>query len=307
MSEIAAVVLAHADPDHFARLAGALDGLPVFLHCDTKASDEVVGRMRAHRDVYLLPRRDTRLGGWSLVAAELSGVEAALQRTSAGHIAVMSGADYPLLSTAEIVAEVGSWGDRSFIYNRPIPYAQWNNDRHPDGGLWRTRYRFLHWRDNPVALAGRPLRCPFPRRGPADLTLRASSHWKIYSRADAYLLLRVLEARPDLVSFGRSSFIPEESFVASVLASEAIVGASALRVCYGNPWFYRFSGQDHPRWLELRDFPEMADGQRAHLFDFAVPDDEPRALPQHRKLFARKFSSRMSSELVDKVDHELRR
>ena len=308
MDELAAVVLAHDDPDHVTRLLGALDGLPVFVHCDAKTPRAVAARMTSAAHTYPLPRLDTRLSSWSLVAAELAGVQAALSSTGARHVAVLSGADYPLLRVPELVELLQAWQGRSFIYNRPLPFEKWNTRWHPDGGAWRTRYRVLTHGDHLVTLRGRHLRSPIPRRRPQGLELRASSQWKVYSRRDAELLLRITESRPDLVAFWRSTFIPEESYVASVLASPRLVGSAALVPCLANPWFLDFpDGGTHPRWLGDDDFDALARARSAPPYDPATPRPGVADPPaEYRRLFARKFSSTRSRSLIERIDAELR-
>ena len=100
MTELAAVVLAHGDPVHLRRLVGALDDVPVFLHCDAKTEPEVFAAMTRGlpRRVTVCERISTKLASWSLVHAELTALREAVARTRAHHIAVMSGSDYPLVS-----------------------------------------------------------------------------------------------------------------------------------------------------------------------------------------------------------------
>jgi hypothetical protein len=308
VDELAVVVLAHDDPEHVNRLVSALDGLPVFVHLDAKTPHAVVARMTSPLRVRTMPRLDTRLSSWSLVAAELAGVQAAISGTRAEHVAVLSGADYPLLPVPEIVDLLQTWQGRSFIYNRPLPFDEWSTRWRRDGGLWRTRYRVLTRGDNVVTAWGRPLWSPIPRRRPAGLELRAASQWKVYSRRDAEMLLRVTESRPDLVAFWKSSFTPDESYAASVLASPALVGSRTLAPCLANPWFLDLPrGGDHPRWLGEDDFGALSRARHAPPYDPTTPSpDHLTPPPEHRRFFARKFSSAGAGALLDRLDAELR-
>ena len=311
MSELAVVILAHADPRHVQRLVRGLEDLPVFLHCDVKTSAQDFREMRRlPRRVAVLPRVDTRLSSWSLVLAELSGLRAALATTSAEHVAVLTGSDYPLVPVSELVSLLAAWRGHSYIYNRPLPFPKWSTRRHQDGGEWRFRYAHLSRKDNIVRFAGHPVRSPVKRPLPPGLELRASSQWKIYSREHVKLLVDVADSRPDLIRFWRSSHTPEESFAASVLGSSPIVGSASLPPCLANPWYYEFpSGAHHPRWLNSSDFHRIA------AVRFATPIKPPVAFahsrvacvpPPHRKLFARKFSS-TDPEILERIDGELRR
>jgi len=309
VTSLAAVVLAHRDPEHVARLLRALGDLPVVLHCDSKASRATAEGMArgAGANVQLLPRTSGTLSSWSLVRIELAGLRAALQTSGgASHVAVLTGSDYPLVGLQELHQRLEAWAGRSYLLSLPIPFARWSDERHPDGGSWRTAHRFLTRGDDLVTVRGIPARLPWRRRVPPELELRASSQWKIYAREDVVRLLRVVDTRPDLVRFWRSTLIPEESFAASVLSSPAVTGGPAMPRCHDVPWFVRWPhhGAHHPAWLELDDFDELA--RRRH----AAPG-RPDALAgpregEHQALFARKMSTEVSSALLDRIDAELR-
>ncbi|HEX8511156.1 MAG TPA: beta-1,6-N-acetylglucosaminyltransferase [Propionibacteriaceae bacterium] len=311
MNDLAVVLLAHADGRQLQRLVGTLSGLPIFLHCDVKGDPGQYALMAGLADrVTMLPRIDARLSSWSVVKAELAGLRAAISSTQAAHVAVMSGSCYPLVTMDDLLESLRPWEGYSYFFNRPLPYAFWNTPRRRDGGEWRMRYRVLTRRDNVVMLRTFPVHWPFKRDIPEGLELRAASQWKIYSREHVEMLLRVVEDRPDLMRFWRSTFVPDESFAASILSSPALVGSAVLKPCLATPWHYEWEPQgDHPRWLDdvVSEFDRLAELRFA-------PDIAPEAAflddlthePKHRKLFARKFRSTESSQLLDRIDSELR-
>jgi Core-2/I-Branching enzyme len=311
MSELAVVILAHRDPVQLKRLVAALDDVPVFLHCDARTSDAVAGEML--RDlpprVTVVPRRRMRISSWSLVAAELDAIRAALEGTAAEHIAVLSGTDYPLMPTPDLVEELAPWRGRSYFWNVPLPFPSWDIPRHPDGGLWRLRHRFLTWGDDVLFWRGTPLRWPLPRQLPSGIELRACSQFKIYARHHAECLLRVADTRPDLVGFWRSTLVPCETFQASVLGTRRLTGEDALPPCRANAWYIRWPEKHnaHPRWLGLADFDELA---KARWAEPLTPDEAYRPSPEQelpgRKLFARKFATDIDTDVLDRIDAELR-
>lgn len=312
MTELAAVVLAHTDPSHLQRLVAALEDVPVFLHCDATTAPYVLADMvtRLPKHVTVLERLPTSVASWSLVAAEIAGVRAALARTTAEHIAVLSGTDYPLVSVQVLVEELEAWRDQSYFWNHTMPFRPWDTPRHRDGGMWRLRRRFVVRNEQVVFVRDVPLRWPFIRVSlPADIEPRASSQWKIYSRHHAVRLLDVVDTRPDLVRFWRSSLIPDETFAASILGSRAIMGGAAVPPCWAHAWHMRWreDGHEHPRWLGNADFDDLAAARAAE------PVGPDQAFRTHtvqerpgRKLFARKFSSSVDPEVLDRIDAELR-
>lgn len=312
VTELAAVVLAHTDPCHLRRLVAALDGIPIFLHCDAKTAAPVLADMIGSlpKNVKVLEQLATSLASWSLVAAEIAGVRAALARTRADHIAVLSGTDYPLVSMQVLVEELDAWREQSYVWNHTMPFRPWDTSRHRDGGLWRLRRRFVMRHDQVMFVRDVPLRWPFLRVSlPAEIEPRASSQWKIYARHHAARLLDVIDTRPDLLRFWRSTLIPEESFAASILGSRAIMGGAALPPCWAHAWYMRWreDGQEHPRWLGHKDFDDLAAARAA---DSVGPDEafRPWTVQERpgRKFFARKFSSSVDPEVVDRIDAELR-
>lgn len=294
---VAVVVLAHNDPQHVRRLIGALPDLPIFLHCDAKSPPGVATAMYAGAAgrVFPVPAGRTSLASWSLVEAELRGVREALRHTAARYIVIASGADYPLVGVPELADGLERWGDRSYIRNAPIPYRPWDTLRNPDGGLWRLQHRFLSRRDEILYVKGVPLRLPLRRAIPDDLKLRASSQWKIYCRRDAESLVRAVERRPDLIRFWRTTLVPEESFVASMLSSPAVTGGEPLPLCRTDAWYIKWqtNSSSHPEWLVEGDFPILE--QRTRRAEGAPT------------WFARKFSTGKSSSLLDRIDGSLRR
>ena len=309
MSSVAALILAHDDAPMVRRLIAALDGVDIFLHCDSKTPAAAVTEMTAGAGprVRLVPRHRTSWASWSLVEAELAGLQMALEHSAAEHVIVLSGSCYPLVSVAELQDELSDWRSLSRLPLKPIPHRFWNTPRNPDGGMWRFRRRFVTFRDQTVFVGGVPLRTR-RRAIPTELSLHASSQWKIYARAHAAEWLRILNDRPELRAFWRTTFVPDEACAASILRSPELTGPIADQVRDDLPWYIEWGDAapaSHPDWLRQRDFAALCAARRA-----------PRRAPDrcsigaadrdaYRKLFARKFCSH-EARLLDRIDEELR-
>lgn len=312
MSDIAFVILAHSDPVHVRRLIAALDDAPVILHCDAKTPAHIAGPMISNLPprVTIAPRQRIRLASWSLVQAELQGLRLALASTRARHVAVLSGADYPLTSMEQLDHELSAWGDGSWMFNVPLPHEPWSTPWHRDGGRWRFEYRFFTIGDQIVSVRDRPIAWPYRVNVPGELELRASSQWKIYGRDHAELLLRIIDRRPDLIRYWRKTFIPEESFVASILASPRLAGADAIVPCQDDPWLIRWESRAgaHPPLLSLEDLPRLMAARNPVTASgpgsTANAGKPPTA--RHPPLFARKFSSNRDIAVLDRIDSDLR-
>jgi hypothetical protein len=177
-----------------------------------------------------------------------------------------------------------------------------------DGGLWRLQRRFLTRSDQVLFIRKFPVFLPGRRSVPSGVEPRAASQWKIYSRRHAERLLQIVEARPDLIAFWRTTLVPDETFAASILGSRSLLGDDVLPPSPSHAWHvaWRDDEQDHPGWLDMADFPVLAAAARAEpvepLPSFPPSGDWSRP---GRKLFARKFSSSRSAALLDRVDREL--
>ena len=283
---LACVVLTHADPLHTRRLIAALDPFPVFLHCDSRTSRATFEEMT--RDlparVTVLPRRPTPWGSWGPVLAEVDGYRAALATTPASHVALLTGSDYPLVSSAAMLERLAEVSGRSITESRPLPLPQWGHG----GGFWRLRYRFHPWGKRMLVL-------PVPRRLPPDVVPAGGSQLKVLARQDVAAVVRAVDTRPDLTRFWRRTWIPDETFVHSVLHSPSLVPDFAARQVPGMAWFIRWDGapRKSPPWLTRADLPEL----------YRVWDAEPQGAPI---LFARKFSSTVEPAVLDEIDRTLR-
>ncbi|WP_022906278.1 beta-1,6-N-acetylglucosaminyltransferase [Curtobacterium sp. B18] len=281
-ASLACIVLAHEDPQHVRRLVEALDPFPVFLHVDARTPADVHRAMTAGLPdrVRLLPRLRTGWAKWENVAAEVSGYRAALAETGAAHVAVLTGSDYPLANPAEITALLDAHPDESFLIPHPLPHAAWG----ASGGVARMRYPHWAWRKHMI-------RVPIPRRIPRDVVLTGGSQLKVLSAAHAAAVVAVVDSRPDLVRFWRRTWIADESFVPTVLNSPALVDGFAEEHVPHTLWWIGWDGSKmkSPPWLTL--------AHAGRLLERWTSD--PTAMPH---LFARKFSTAASSELLDLVD-----
>lgn len=298
MSGVAAVVLAHADPLQCRRLVEALDPLPVVLHVDAKTPGDVFDKITAGwpERVHVCRRGRADLASWNLVAVELAALGHALAVTSADHVVVLSGSDYPLVSVSTLESELEARpGTR--MWNTPMPVESWRTPRHPDGGLWRVQKRFLTRGGRVVYLGPVPLRWPGRRKLPEGIVLRGGSQWKIYARRHVEVLLEVVGQRPGLVEFWRSSLVPDETFAPSILASRLVEGAPPLAPDPLGAWFVRWpeGTAHHPLWLTDGDFAEIASQIEGRRRAGAEP-----------LLFARKLSSRSGDGLRLMIDERLR-
>lgn len=283
---LACVILAHQDPVHLRRLIAALDPFPIFLHVDARLDDQAYRAMVVGLPsrVTLLDRQRTGWARWENVAAELAGYRAALNDPRIQHVALLTGTDYPLASSGRISEVLAGLPGQSITTVQRLPRKGWGRS----GGLARLRYR--HW-----VVEKRCLRLPIPRRLPAGVVLAGGSQLKVLARRHAQDVLDAADSRPDLVSFWRRSWIPDETFVPSLVSTPEICPSWSQSHVSAELWWIGWDGtaQKSPPWLTMDHWDKLV--ERASSADQNPP-----------RLFARKFSSVVDVSVLDAIDQQLR-
>lgn len=283
---LACIILAHADPVQVRRLIAALDPLPVFLHCDRATSPAVFAQMVEGLPArcVVLPRLTTGWAKWENVAAEVEGYRQALALTDATHVAVLTGSDYPLASTGEMLQVLDGHLGKSFVVYHDLPHPGWGHS----GGFARLRYP--HW-----AFRKHMLRVPIPRRLPRGVVLAGGPQMKVLARRHAQAVVDVVDTRPDLVRFWRRSWIADETFVASVVSTPAFVPGWAQEHVSAHLWAIGWNGtrSKSPPWLGAADLGPLMEHALSRA-DGIAP------------LFARKFSTSYDTAVLDVIDRDLR-
>lgn len=282
---LACVVLAHTDPVQVRRLVDALDPFPVFLHVDVRTPDPVYQAMTRHLPERCVPLTRVRTGWarWENVAAEIEGYRAALAVSDASHIGLLSGTDYPLAGADEIRELFARNLGRSFAHIDTLPHPRWGQDH----GFARLRYR--HW-----VVGKHMLRLPIPRHLPAGVVFAGGSQMKILCREDAQAIVAAYDENPGLGRFWRRSWIPDETFIPSLLCTPRFVPGWATSHVPASLWWIDWGDTQRksPSWL--------GPGDAGRVLSRRLYAGQP--IPS---LMARKFSTAASTALLDTIDREL--
>lgn len=279
------VVLAHKHPAQVARLAARLAPHPVHLHVDGAIPDDRFAAFAgaAPGNVRLVRRHRSGWASWGLVAAALEGVRSALSEATPSHVMLLSGQDYPLRSADAIGAFFDAHRDTSFVPHWALPNRMWGRF----GGMDRLRVPQRPFR-------GRRLALPLPRRLPRGIRpYGGSMYWALTADA-ARQVLDACARRPELVRFYRSTWIPDEMFVPTVVMNSAARERVADEALTYIRWPER--GGRHPALLDASELERLraaADGPS---------DVGGRA---RAKLFARKFDQEVAPEILDRLDGAL--
>ena len=276
--KVAYLIRAHHAPSLLDRLVRRIAGpeAGVFVHVSRTAEDavydEMVSRLQDVDRVAWLPRRTCRYGGFSLVEATLSGIDAILAGGERpGHTLLLSGQDYPLRSRAEIEATLEQAGEQSFVHHFHLPSDDW---REEDGGL--DRIRRIHFERAKVRtrlLHVPVVRRPFPQ---GYEPYGGSAFWGLSGSALEYVHRHVRE-NPGFVKFFRHVLIPDEIFFQTILLNSPLREEMLNDQLHYVDWS---AGGSHPATLGAADVEPML---------------------ASRKLFARKFDP-ADTEVLDRLD-----
>ena len=243
------ILLAHESPREIVPLVeaivGSSDAVDLIVHYDAAAPDanyrELERAFASQPRVKVLAERvKCGWGEFSLVDATLKALQsiAASNRTP-DRVYLMSASCYPVRPIDEL---------RQFLALHPeTEYIEAYPDSWIIGGLRQERYKYRHWfneRKHPSLFYSSEyiqrkfrLERPFPH----GLTPRFGSQWWCLTWSLCREILDLLDRRPEIYAFFKTTWIPDELFfqtLAHALAPERLSGRSLT--------YYRFTNQAKP-------------------------------------------------------------
>lgn len=274
MARVAFILLCHKDPAAIVAQVGQLTaaGDYVAVHFDASASAAAYRQLRdalADNPNVTFAQRRIRCGWgeWSLVAATLSAVQAAMARfVDASHFYMISGDCMPIKSAAYLHRFLDDH-DRDFIESFDFFHSNWIKTGFRDERLVYRHY-FNERRQKRLFYAAFALqkRLGLTRAIPAELKMMIGSQWWCLRRATVALVLEFTAQRRDIVRFFRTTWIPDETYFQTIvrhLVPAAQIDARTLT-------FLMFTDYGLPLTLH-NDHYEMLLGQDA-MFARKVSD-----------------------------------
>lgn len=145
MLRLAHVIIAH---QHLSQLIRLVDKVaswgPVCIHVDKKCDEtyfsELKRRFDSYQGIRILRTHRVHWGHFSQVDATLSALsELFLTNEQFDYVKLISGQDYPIKGSAEILRFLEDNKGRSFIENFPLPNEGWEKN----GGMDRLDYWYF--------------------------------------------------------------------------------------------------------------------------------------------------------------------
>ncbi|MFN5998144.1 MAG: DUF5928 domain-containing protein [Paracoccaceae bacterium] len=226
MTQIAFILLCHKDPEGIIaqtlRLTAAGDC--VAIHFDARARkadyDRIRDALAGNAQVTFARRRiKCGWGEWSLVAATLSAMKAALTDfPGATHFYMLSGDCMPI-KTAEFVHDRLEAEDVDYIESFDFFGSGWIKT-----GIKEERLIYRHWFNERqrkwLFYASMDLQKKFnlARKVPEDLKMRIGSQWWCLRRRTVEAVMDFVARRPDVTRFFSTTWIPDETFFQTLVA-----------------------------------------------------------------------------------------
>ena len=264
--KIAYLIQAHNNVRHLERLLAALDGEGVsfFIHIDKKAPVSLFAHLAAP-NVQLVERRvAVYWGDFSQVEATLVLIEAALA-SPAGveRLAFISGADYPIRSSAEIARFFAERPTAEFINTVAMPADTM--------GKPITRLTRFHPRPSaPRAVRGLQKvlmrvgllpRMRDYRRHLRGLQPYGGSSWWALTRSTCEHIMRFVAERPNVVTFFKHTWCPDESFFQTIIGNTAAAARVVPNLTYTD-WA---PGAASPEYMSERHLPALRAAARGRV------------------------------------------
>ncbi|MBL9048503.1 MAG: glycosyl transferase, partial [Tabrizicola sp.] len=226
MTQIAFILLCHKDPEGIIaqalRLAAAGDCIAI--HFDARASAADFARIRQALDgnpqvTFARRRVKCGWGEWSLVAATLEAMKAAVSAfPGATHFYMLSGDCMPI-KTAEFVRSRLDREDVDFIESFDFFESGWIKT-----GIKEERLIYRHFFNERrrkwlfYGAMNLQKRLGLARKVPEDLKIRIGSQWWCLRRRTVEAVLDFVARRPDVRRFFSTTWIPDETFFQTLVA-----------------------------------------------------------------------------------------
>lgn len=274
---IAYLILVHRYPEQFKRLFKAIHDPDnhYLVHIDKNSGPALEADLRAFLSAYpnaaILDGKKALWGGYSLVDAELRGMEKLLEMDAHWEFFInLSGQDFPLATQKRIKTFLAAHRGREFI--KVLDQQAVRPDTMP-----RVRRYVVELRD-------RIIQTIFTRRFLAGATPYIGNQWMIVSRAFCQFVCH--DPSVDRYkAFYRNTFIADEGFFQTVMMNTAAHGQIV---------------NDDKRMIDWVPDGDIKLRPRTYLASDAVQ------LTTSGDLFARKFDATEDAEILDILEAHLR-
>ncbi len=225
MAKIAYILLCHKDPEAIIQQALRLTAVGDYMsiHFDARAKAEDYTQIRDALDdnpnvTFANKRIKCGWGEWSLVEASLYAIESAVDAfPRATHFYMLSG-DCMAIKTAEYAHEFLDARDVDYIESVDFFESDWIKTGWKEERLiYRHLVNERKYKKLFYGLYEVQRRLGLRREIPSDIQVMIGSQWFCLRRRTIEAVLAFVEKRPDVVRFFRTTWIPDETFLQTVV------------------------------------------------------------------------------------------
>lgn len=273
---IAYIILAHKSPWQLIRLVERLDGEHVsfFIHYDRKSEvvdyELIKSTLKKKTNVHFMKRMRTHWGDFSLAWVPVLGIREILKSPKQFERAIyITGQCYPIKSNSYILDRMAEEPDRSYMEFFPLPTSNWSQ-----GGLDRIQNLHLVRNRRIVVKIKSNRKIPYQL-----LPYGGSGYWCLTREACEYTL-NFINIHKKMYPFFLFTKSPVEIFFQTILMNSNLKN----KIENENLWYIDWTRKPAPAILRINDFD---------------------VLQKSDKLFARKFDTRVDTEILDMIDRRL--
>jgi hypothetical protein len=294
--KIAYLVIFHTDIQQLRNLISKIsdDEVKIFLHIYYKARNININDIIEEFNITVVNKKiNVRWGTFSQIESNLVGIRTIINSgIKFNHLFILSGTDYPLIKNAELFEYLEKYSDTSFIhyddffnneslvlrvlnyhfflpFNKKIEYPYIGNNIFKKMINSILKYSGL---------------IKFPKDLSLFPTIYFGSNWVKLSYKATLFLNDYVAKSPKELSFFKSTMNPDEIFYQTIFLNSTIEERG--EIINNNLLYTHWDRPEelYPNPLDLEDF------ERFNL---------------KTKFFARKFHSKISKPLIDKINDEL--
>jgi hypothetical protein len=277
--KVAVLVLCHAQPELIGKLVSSFDAecFDFFIHVDKKS--DLGQDMVAGENVHLLPegrRVDVKWGCISVVDATLALLREAVKKEDYFYYWLVSGQDLLIKKSRDLYDFLVRNGNQNYLTlfaeerapffrkRVEIYYFAWMASRHLVCKIIRNMV---------VALSGGKYRTfrVFRRRYCRGRDFFFGHQWFCFSGEMVAHLFRFLADQPAYHEFMRHSFVPDETYFATILLNSPLASTRKDGLTYVD---WSANGKRHPKTLDENDLPALLNAPCFAARKFALPDSK---------------------------------
>jgi len=279
--KIAHLILAHNQPHQLARLIDRLshEDAYFFVHIDAKTDMEHFKFLTLNERVFLISDRvKVRWGAYSIVQATINGFKAIVNSgKQIDYVNLLSGADYPIKTTAEIHLFLKERAEKNFMAFESV-HEQWHEAISRLTTYHLTNYEFpgkyfvQKWLNKLAP----------PRKMPGNLIPVGRSQWLTINSEAVKFILEYIEKHPEVTRFFKLTWAPDEIIFQTILYNSPFKNSMVNNNLRYIDWS---EGKPSPKTLVEEDFIKL------------IKSDA---------LFARKFDP-AQSRILDELDMKMQK